>query len=135
MIDISKIINTSRLSNLCTLIKGYIDNKVQVLADSIIDLDTAVDAKILAWQNVSVAVSAWSSNSTYSGYAYRAAITCSGVTTEYIPEVIFSAADATGGNFAPVADVAANTVYIYATTKPTAAITLPTIEARKAVKK
>lgn len=97
-------------------------------------LESSINNKIVVYENVSVPVSAWSSDSTYSGYSYRAAIICSGVTTDYIPEVVFSIAEAIGGNFAPIADTGTNTVYIYAITKPTAAITLPTIEARKAVK-
>ena len=89
--------------------------------------------ELLSFSNVSVAVSAWASNTTYSEFPYRAAITCSGVTANHIADVNFAVNEAISGNFAPVCETAANVVYIYAKTKPTAAITIPTIEARKAV--
>lgn len=81
-------------------------------------------------QNKTVATSAWASNSTYSDYPYRAAIAITGVTTSHLPEVIFSCSDATGGNFAPVCESYAGGVYIWAKEKPTATVTIPTIECR-----
>lgn len=81
-------------------------------------------------QNTSVATSAWASNSTYSDYPYRAAIAITGVTANHFPEVVFSCSDATGGNYAPVVESYAGGVYIWAKEKPSAAITIPTIECR-----
>lgn len=81
-------------------------------------------------QNKTVATSAWASNSTYSDYPYRAAIAITGVTASHLPEVIFSCSDATGGNFAPVCESYAGGVYIWAKEKPTATVTIPTIECR-----
>lgn len=83
----------------------------------------------LVFTGKTVAVSAWSANSTYSaqGYAYRASVACTGVTASHRPDVAFGAADAVGGNFAPVADSYAGGVYIYCKTKPTATVTIPSI--------
>ena len=88
-----------------------------------------VDEKQLVFAGKTVAVSAWAANTTYSaqGYAYRASVACTGVTTFHRPDVAFGAADAVGGNFAPVADSYAGGVYIYCKTKPTATITIPSI--------
>lgn len=81
----------------------------------------------LRFNNVSVAASAWASNSTYAAFPFRAAVALSGVTASHDPDVTFSVTDATSGNLAPVADTYAGGIYIYAAEKPTAAITIPTI--------
>ena len=88
-----------------------------------------VDKKSLVFTGKTVAVSKWSANSTYSaqGYGFRASVACAGVTASHRPDVAFGAADAVGGNFAPVADSYAGGVYIYCKTKPTATITIPSI--------
>ena len=90
-------------------------------------------AAALIFQNVAVAASAWASDTTYAAYPYAAVITCSGVTASHVPDVAFGVTEATSGNFAPVASSGSGTVTIYAATKPTAAITLPSIKCVKAV--
>ena len=90
-------------------------------------------AAALIFQNVAVAASAWTSDTTYAAYPYAAVITCSGVTASHVPDVAFGVTEATSGNFAPVATSGSGTVTIYAATKPTAAITLPSIKCVKAV--
>jgi hypothetical protein len=50
-----------------------------------------------------------------------------GVSASMVPEVIFHPDDVSTGNYAPVADVGANMVYIYAKTIPYDTITIPTI--------
>ena len=87
----------------------------------------AADAKVLAFTNKTIATSAWASNSTYSGFGFRASVACSGVTANFCPFVIFSPADAQSGKFAPVAVTYSGGVYIYASSKPTATVTIPTI--------
>lgn len=82
--------------------------------------------------NVSVASSAWSSNSTPSsyvdaGFPYRATISVSGITTNMIPQVIFDLSDSMSGIFAPIAESVANGVQIYASDIPESDITIPTI--------
>ena len=82
---------------------------------------------------MSVAASAWVSDSTYAAYPYAASIACPGVTAGHVPEVVFGATEAASGNFAPVALSGSGTVKIYAATKPTAAITVQSITCIKAV--
>jgi len=139
MINLDKALTLALLSKVCTMVKTYVDNKISALATSLQDIledvDAEIDNKVIAFRNVSVAVSAWASDATYSDYPYRAAITCTGVTADYIPDVIFSETDSESGNFAAMSETASNTVYIYAKQKPAASITLLTIECRKAVAK
>ena len=90
-------------------------------------------AEVKIFSGVSVATSAWASDSTYAAYPYAASIACSGVTASYVPEVVFGAVEAASGNFAPVALSGSGTVKISATTKPTAAITVQSITCIKAV--
>ena len=90
-------------------------------------------AKVKIFSGVSVAASAWVSDSTYAAYPYAASIACPGVTASHVPEVVFGATEAASGNFAPVALSGSGTVKIYAATKPTAAITVQSITCIKAV--
>ena len=90
-------------------------------------------AEVKIFSGVSVAASAWVSDSTYVAYPYAASIDCPGVTASHVPEVVFGATEAASGNFAPVALSGSGTVKIYAATKPTAAITVQSITCIKAV--
>ena len=90
-------------------------------------------AEVKIFSGVSVATSAWASDSTYAAYPYAASIACSGVTASHVPEVVFGATEAASGNFAPVALSGSGAVKIYAATKPTAAITVQSITCIKAV--
>ena len=90
-------------------------------------------AEVKIFSGVSVAASAWVSDSTYAAYPYAASIACPGVTASHVPEVVFGATEAASGNFAPVALSGGGTVKIYAATKPTAAITVQSITCIKAV--
>lgn len=90
-------------------------------------------AEVKIFSGVSVAASAWVSDSTYAAYPYAASIDCPGVTASHVPEVVFGATEAASGNFAPVALSGSGTVKIYAATKPTAAITVQSITCIKEV--
>ena len=90
-------------------------------------------AEVKIFSGVSVAASAWVSDSTYAAYPYAASIACPGVTASHVPEVVFGATEAASGNFAPVALSGSGMVKIYAATKPTAAITVQSITCIKAV--
>ena len=90
-------------------------------------------AEVKIFSGVSVAASAWVSDSTYAAYPYAASIACPGVTASHVPEVVFGATEAASGNFAPVVLSGSGTVKIYAATKPTAAITVQSITCIKAV--
>lgn len=73
----------------------------------------------------SVSVSSWASDSTYSDFPYKGTITVSGCTANHIPSVTFDVAQATSGNYAPVALSAAGYVYIYSKVNTT--ITVPAV--------
>ena len=89
--------------------------------------------KPIVSSNVSVATSAWTSSTTYPDYPYQASITVSGCTSNHVPEVVFSPTDASSGIFAPVCSSTTNAVIIYATEKPSAAITVLTVECRQSL--
>ena len=86
------------------------------------------DASTLYAKNVPVETSAWSSDNTYAAFPFRAGITIEDCTASCNPNVTFSVADVLSGNFAPVAETYEGGIYIYAAEKPTAQITIPTIE-------
>ena len=82
----------------------------------------------IRFTNVSVAPSAFVSDSTYEDFPYRAAIALTGATASMKPDIVFSLADAISGIFAPVAESYAGGVYIYASEVPEANITIPVID-------
>lgn len=112
----------------------YIDanNNQQILypvttTDAVDGLDEEYEQKKLQLNNVSVAASAFISDSTYEDFPFRAALAISGVTNSMIPEVIFNLADATSGMFSPVVESYNGGVYIYAAEQPASTVTIPTI--------
>ena len=78
-------------------------------------------------RNQTIATSAWASDTTYTEYPYRASVALPPITALSFVEIVFSPADATSGNFAPVCDTYNGGIYIYAKAVPDAAITIPTI--------
>ena len=83
--------------------------------------------RFLCGRNQTIATSAWASDTTYADYPYRASVTLPTITAVSFVEIVFSPADATSGNFAPVCATYNGGVYIYAKAVPDAAITIPTI--------
>ena len=114
-------------------------NKITGMADPSDNSDATtkgyVDSRCLTFLNTSVAVSAWVTDTDTDhaplGFTQRAAVALAGVTAAMVPDVYFSAADAVSGNFSPVAQSYAGGVYLYAASKPTAALTIPTIRVTK----
>ena len=93
-----------------------------------ITLDTiGAQGRFLCGRNKTIATSAWVSDTTYADYPYRASFALPSITALSFVEIVFSPADATSGNFAPVCDTYAGGVYLYAKAVPDAAITIPTI--------
>ena len=86
----------------------------------------AADVKVLAFTEKALDASAWVSDTTYSDFPYRAAVSCNGVTAKHYAEVSFSPADAMSGSFAPVAASYDGGVYLYASEIPEA-MTIPAI--------
>lgn len=91
-------------------------------------LDSTVKKQIYTLNDITVETSAWVSDYTYTDYPYRASISCSGITGDYIPYISFSVEDISKGIFAPVAYSGTDICYIYANSVPDAAITIPTIQ-------
>lgn len=89
-------------------------------------------AQVLTFTSKTVATSAWKSSSN-EDFPYYADVTCSGVTTSYVPTVNFSLSDANSGIFSTVCESRSDAVRIYASEKPTATVTIPTIQCIKSV--
>ena len=88
----------------------------------------AADAVKLTFTNIAVQASQWAADETYSDFPLGALVGLSSeVTGAMVPEVIFDAADATSGIFAPVAHSTDGGIMLYASEKPSAAVTIPTI--------
>ena len=69
---------------------------------------TFTDKTVSSWAAVGSSESDY-----YSAYPYRGTISCSGVTADYIPFVVFAPTDADSGQYATIANTATNVVYIY----------------------
>lgn len=112
-----------------SVMQSQFDALLKAIQDELSSLEsgTAVELKKLLFTNVSVSASAFVSDSTYEDYGYRASVALSGVTSSMIPEVVFSLADVSGGNFAPVAETYNGGIYLYAADVPESQITIPTI--------
>lgn len=81
----------------------------------------------LVYQNVSVASTAFVADATYANWPYRASVAITGVTTSYVPTIVFAPDDAASGVFANVAATYNGGVYIYANTIPSGTTTIPSI--------
>lgn len=83
----------------------------------------------LMFTNQTIAANAFTLQASpkYAGFPYVASKALSGVTAAMAPIVVFSASDATSGNFCPVVDPYSGGVYIYAHSAPSSAITIPFI--------
>lgn len=88
----------------------------------------AADAAVLAFENVEIQPSAWQADETYAEYPFRAAVTLSGVTENFVPDIVLSPEDALSNVFAPVADSYSGGVYLYANESPSGTITVPTVK-------
>ena len=108
-------------------------DSVTVTVDITADGSLILPIFLIVEADVSVATSAWASDTTYADYPFKATIPITGCTVNHIPDVMLSLEDATSGNIAPVADSYAGGIYIYAKEKPTSAMTIPTILLTKVV--
>lgn len=84
-------------------------------------------AQRIIFSNKTVAVDDWADDETYSDFPFKANIACSGVTSDYVAEVIFNVTDVISGIFAPVNETGAGVISIWASEKPSDTITVPTI--------
>lgn len=108
-------------------IKDFSIPSVKIASGAVTRAKLSSDVKVLSFTNKTVSTSAWSSDTTYTDFPYRAAVACEGVTAKHYAEVSFSPADAMSGSFAPVAASYDGGVYIYASEAQEAALTIPTI--------
>lgn len=88
---------------------------------------SAGNAETIIVNDVTVATSAWASDTTYSEYPYKANIAVSGMTANHYPSVTMGMTEVLSGNYAPICSSGSGIVTIYAKTAPTAAITISTI--------
>ncbi len=86
---------------------------------------TPSNKKVITASNITV--NNWTADSTYPDYPYKASISVSEVTSDYIGEIIFGVTEAVSGNYAPVCLTGASSVTIYS--KVNNSITIPTIKA------
>lgn len=115
-------IDTTTIDNQFQAFLAAIERELQELESG-----TGVELKKLQFNNTSVAKTAFVSDTTYAVFPYRASVALSGVISTMIPEVIFGMTDAISGIFAPVAESYNGGIYLYASTVPESAITIPTI--------
>ena len=120
---------TERIKIDTSTMQSQFDALLKSIQNELLDLEsgTGVELKKLQFNSVSVAVSKFTSNTTYEDYPFRATVALEGVQSTMIPEVIFSMVDAIGGNFAPVAESYNGGVYLYAADKPESTTVIPTI--------
>lgn len=69
----------------------------------------------------------FTADNTYSDYPYKVTITCVGIDDSYFASVNFSTADAHLGIFSPFAETGSDAVSFYATTVPSANVTVTSI--------
>lgn len=105
-----------------SVILSSINDELQALQS-----DAAVELKKLQFNNVTLASSAFASNSTYEDYEYRGTLALNNVIANMVPEVTLSVKDATAGTFAPVAETYNGGIYLYSNEMPEEDLTIPTI--------
>ena len=112
-----------------TVMQQQFENMLAYIRTELSELEagTGVELKKLQFNDVVVGVSAFDADATYADFPYRAAVPLAGAIASVIPEVIFGMAEATGGNFAPVAESYDGGVYLYAADIPEEPVTIPTI--------
>lgn len=91
---------------------------------STVTINASAPSVLAFSSNKTVATSAWSSNSTYTAYPYRASVAYAGVTADYFPDIVFNPNDADFGKLAPICETYAGGVYIYASEKPSATVNI-----------
>lgn len=87
----------------------------------------------ITYTNIAVAATDWVTEvtPTYAGYGYKAVLSISLATANHVPVVIFTPDQVRSYSPAPVAVSGAGTVTIFVESKPTEAITIPTIQLTK----
>ena len=89
-------------------------------------IKTYIDNNLKKLMFVNMVASNWKNSETYENYPYECNLTCRGVTSDLVVEVIFDVVEATSGNYAPVCLSGTNSVTIYS--KVNTSITIPVIK-------
>lgn len=99
------------------------------IQNELLDLESgsAAELKKLQFNNKTVNATAFEYNGDYEDYPFRASVALEGAIDTMIPEVIFNLADATSGNFAPIAESYNGGVYLYASDVPENTVVIPVI--------
>lgn len=118
-----------------TAIEAQFRALLQIYEDALAEAQggTAYELKRLQFIDTVVEPDAFLVDDTYADFPLRAAVPLTGVLESMTPEVVLDVAEAMSGEYAPVAETYTGGVYIYASSKPQAAITIPTIICWKAV--
>ena len=94
---------------------------------NIIPSEIGAETERLQFTDVVVDNAAFTSDTTYTAFPYRAAVALTGVLSGMTPYIVFGVDDAVSGIFAPVAACYGGGVYLYASEIPASDITIPTI--------
>lgn len=105
--------------------KRDLDSVDTRLSDSLSKFRQDVSTSRKFLHNTVVAETAFAEDTAYADFKFRAAIPVEGVTTAWIPEVVFPVQDKV--DYAPVAQAYDGGVYIWADDKPSGGVTIPTI--------
>lgn len=126
---VTALITQVDTSTLYAQYEAKADYVIKAIEKELADLEagSGVELKKLQFNNVSVPASAFNSDTTYSEFPFKAAVSLSDVLDTMIPMVTFGLNDAISGEFAPIADSYDGGVYIYAESIPESTITIPTI--------
>lgn len=115
-------VDTTVMQNQMQTLLTYIQRELSELEN-----DTGVELKKYLFADTAVFASAFSENTAYEDYPYRAAVALDGVTESMIPEVVLSVSDAISGLFAPIAETYNGGIYLYAADIPENDMVIPTI--------
>jgi hypothetical protein len=98
--------------------------EAQWYASQLGDIPSKLPIKVT---NISVASGEWMPSTMYAGFGYEVMIHIDGVKSSHTPTVIFDIAEATSGNFAPIAIAEDEAVTIFAKEQPSGDIVIPVI--------
>ena len=101
-------------------------DKYVVSDDSQEIADLQEDVATMQLKFINVTADTWVSDTTYTDYPYACTLTCTGVTSDLVVDVIFDTTEATSGNYAPVCLSGTDSVTIYS--KVNTSITIPVIK-------
>ena len=90
-------------------------------------MDAEASSSSLIFENITVATTAWVEDTTYEEFGYKAEIPCTGVRTNFFPDVVFGITEAVSGNYAPICESGDGIVTIYAVEQPETDIIIQTI--------